>query len=194
MNEAISNLAAELKAAVLGKPRPTDPTENTATIICEFALPEVKKLDGWKDWLAGEVKIAALMHDVNFVLTESYAHQLYQKQLDEHTEHASSGKSLTEISRGRSRDAWIEDVASRNAAAQAAAMQLSATLQPFRRKISAIVVQTLNEHSATLMLAESKLGAAYGLTYEETPTLKKLRSLQNYLAATAAGIVYKLLK
>ena len=35
--------------------------------------------------------------------------------------------------------------------------------------------------------------AAYGFTYEETPTLKKLRSLQNYITHTAPAIVTKLL-
>jgi hypothetical protein len=55
-------------------------------------------------------------------------------------------------------------------------------------------VQTLNEHAAKLMLAESKLGAAYGLQYDESPALKKLRALQNYITHTAPAIVTKLLK
>ena len=44
------------------------------------------------------------------------------------------------------------------------------------------------------MLAESKLGAAFGLSYDESPALKKLRSLQNYITNTAPAIVVKLLK
>jgi len=188
------NILETIENALGKKPAPKDPTENSARIICELALPEIRKLDGLQEYLAGETKCVALMHDVNFVLTEGYAHQLYQKQIASHATHASTGKSLSEIDRGRSRDAWVADVASRKEASEAAAIQLSAKLQPFRRKISDIAVATLNEHCASLMLAESKLGAAYGLTYQESPTLKKLRSLQNYITHTAPAIVTKLLK
>lgn len=188
------NILEKIDQVLTGtKPTPKDPTENSARIICEYALAEIKKLDGLKEYLDGETKCVALMHDVNFVLTEGYAHQLYQAQLEAHSKHASTGKSLSEISRGRSRESWITDVAARKEASEAAAIQLSAKLHPFRRKISDICVATLNEQCASLMLAESRLGAAYGFTYEETPTLKKLRSLQNYITHTAPAIVTKLL-
>jgi hypothetical protein len=127
-------------------------------------------------------------------LTEGYANQLYQKQISAHVEHAGTGKSLSEIERGRSLQHWIDDVAARKTASEAAAVALSGKLQPFRRKISEIAVLTLNQHAAGLILAESKLGAAYGLTYDESPALKKLRALQNYLTHTAPAIVTKLLK
>jgi hypothetical protein len=188
------NILEKIDQVLTGtKPRPKDSTETTATIICEFALPEVKKLAGLQEHLADEKKIVALMHDLNFVLTENYAEQLYQKQIDEHSEHASTGKSLAEIPRGRARESWIADVASRKVAAEAAAVQLSGKLQPFRRKISDIAIATLNEHCASLMLSESRLGAAYRIIYQESPTLTKLRSLQNYLNSTAPAIVTKLL-
>ena len=179
--------------AINGTP-PKFSVENSARIICELALPEIKKLDGLQDYLTGEEKCRALMHDVNFVLTEGYANQLYQKQIDSHVEHANTGKSLSEIERGRDLPSWIADVAARKTASEAAAVQLSGKLQPFRRKISDLCIQTLNEHCAGLMLAESKLGAAYGLTYDESPALKKLRALQNYITHTAPAIVTKLLK
>jgi hypothetical protein len=191
ISEKVENAIASLISGIM--PPPKNSTENSARIICEHALGEIKKLDGLQDYLDGERKCVALMHDLNFTLTESYAETLYLKQIKEHAEHASTGKSLAEIPRGRSREAWIADMASRKIAAETAATQLSAKLQPFRRKISEIAVQTLNERAAQLMLAESRLGAAYGLTYDESPTLKKLRGLQNYLNFTAPTIVTKLL-
>lgn len=166
--------------AINGTP-PKFSTENSARIICELALPEIKKLTGLQEYLEGEAKGAALMHDLNFVLVPGLAMELYRKQFDSHVAHASTGKSLSEIDRGRSLEAWQADVAARKTASEAAAVKLSAELQPFRRKISEIAVATLNEHAANLMLAESKLGAAYGLVYDESPALKKLRALQNYL-------------
>jgi hypothetical protein len=195
MNETISNLAAELKAAITGtRPTPKDPTENSAKIICSLALDEIKKLSGLQDYLDGEEKCVALQHDLNFVLVPGLAERLYQQQFDSHSKLASTGKSLSEIDRGRDRESWVQDVASRKSAAENASLQLSGKLQPFRKRISDICVATLIEQCASLMLAESKLGAAYGLIYTESPALKKLRALQNYIQWSAPAIVTKLLK
>ena len=176
------------------KPKPSDPTENSAKIICSLALNEIQKLSGLQDYLDGEEKCVALQNDLNFVLVPGLADRLYQQQFDSHSKLASTGKSLSEIPRGRDLESWVQDVASRKSAAENASLQLSGKLQPFRRKISEIAVQTLIEQCASLMLAESKLGAAYGLTYTESPQLKKLRSLQNYIQWSAPAIVTKLLK
>ena len=65
------NILEKIDQVLTGtKPTPKDPTENSARIICEYALAEIKKLDGLKEYLDGETKCVALMHDVNFVLTE----------------------------------------------------------------------------------------------------------------------------
>jgi len=50
---------------------------------------------------------------LNYDLTEVAAHTAYQKQLDEHDQLTTNGGDLVGVARGRSRDAWIADFASR---------------------------------------------------------------------------------
>ena len=52
--------------------------------------------------------------------------------------------------------------------------------------------EQLNASCAELMLAESRLGAKFGIIYSESATLKTMRGIQNYITAAGPGIVFNL--
>lgn len=194
MSENIGQkIIGAIDRAITGtKPTPKkSPVENAASFIVELALPKIQKLAGFTKWLADEKQIRHLADDGN-KLGEYCADAKYFEQQREHEAMLAEGKSLSEIPRGRSREGWQSDFAARKSANDSAICKINGSLAPFRKQIAAALVEQLNASCAELMLAESRLGAKFGIIYSESATLKTMRGIQNYITAAGPGIVFNL--
>jgi hypothetical protein len=192
MNETISNLAAELKAAITGrKPTPKNPIEAAALVICELAAPRVKSALGgrYADAKKLYADIKRLQKLLNYDLTEVAACGHYQQQLDEHDQLTTDGGNLATIARGRSRDAWIADFASRKEAAEQATIKAGKKFATLNIEIGDLVLAQLHDEVAELENIEARQAARFGLPYKASPTVAALRSISDYLRITAAVTV-----
>jgi hypothetical protein len=182
------NVLQKIDEALGGTPRPT----SAANVICELALPAVKKLAEFSDWIDNEKRIRALSHERNHKLGELAAFQTFQKQQTEHSDLISAGKTA-EIPRGRSLADWQSDFENRRRAADDALVDLRRKLEPARRKIGEICVEQLHGECASLMISESKLSSKFGIVYAESPTLAALKNLQNVLQTNGHSLVFDIL-
>lgn len=190
MNDVIQKIVQ----AVTGKTTPSDPTQAAAVNICELALPKIKSLDFFSEWLEGEKQVRKLWHEQNFLLTTDEAHKHYESQHAAHADLAVRGESLREMERGRSREAWIADFEARNRASAAASSELSKRLSPMRAIVANQIVDTLNAEVADVMLSEAKIAKKYGIPYHDSPTVQTLRGLHNFISNRGATVILELLK
>ena len=195
MNELISNLAGELKAAVLGAPpqKPKSPIETAADTICELAAPRIKSAMGSR---FGEAKkiyadITRLQKLLNFDLTEANAHVAFQKQQDEHAEIVTSGGDLPGLPRGRSREAWIADFEARKQAAEQAAIKAAKKIQPLKTELGDLILAELRDQIGEIENTEARLAAKFGLPYKSSATVSTLRQLPDYLRNIGTDHVLK---
>jgi hypothetical protein len=174
------------------KPTPQkSPVENAALVICELAAPRVKSAMGgrYADAKKLYADIKRLQKLLNYDLTEVAAHTAYQKQLDEHDQLTTNGGDLVGVARGRSRDAWIADFASRKEAAEQATNKAGKKFATLNIEIGDLVLAQLHDAVADLENIEARQAARFGLPYKASPTVAALRSLSDYLRHTAAATI-----
>ena len=174
------------------KPTPQkSPVENAALVICELAAPRVKSAMGgrYADAKKLYADIKRLQKLLNYDLTEVAAHTAYQKQLDEHDQLTTNGGDLVGVARGRSRDAWIADFASRKEAAEQATNKAGKKFATLNIEIGDLVLAQQHDAVADLENIEARQAARFGLPYKASPTVAALRSLSDYLRHTAAATI-----
>ncbi len=174
------------------KPAPKqNPIEAAALVICNLAGPKVKSALGseWDTAKKCHENQKRFVRLLNFDLTESAGTRAHARQIEEHEKFIAEGGDPVTIERGRSREAWLADIESRRLAVTEASQKNYQIFKPLQAKITAVILEVFLSECADLMLAESKLGAKYGIPYAECPTLKTLRGVQNYLQGSGAGIV-----
>jgi len=185
------NILESIENALAKKPMAKNPAEAAALVICEIAGPKVKSAMG-SDWDAAKKCHEAQKRFVrllNFDLTESAGNRAHARQIEEHQKYISEGGDPVAIERGRSREAWQADIESRRLAVSEASQKNYQIFKPLQAKITAVILEVFLGECSELMLAESKLGAKYNIPYVESPTLRTLRGVQNYLQSSGAGIV-----
>ena len=178
MNEIISNLAGELKAAVLGtKPAPKqNPIEVAAAVVCELAMPRIKSAMGSryaeakKIWTDGR----RIAHLLNFKLTEIAANTAYQNQLDEHDALTTSGGDLVAVTRRPKPEAWHQDFEARRLAATQAAQKIWQKFRPFQIEIGDLLLAELHAQISELENLEAKQASRFGLPYKSSATVAAL--------------------
>lgn len=185
MTETIGQkIIGALDRAINGRPhRPASPIETGSHYIATTALPAIKSQLGgeFSDWLKGRKSLRKLQSDRDG-LSEVAAAQKYDEQINEHAAHAADGHNLTEkVTRGRSREAWIADYASRQAAIDLTIQKLVSRLRPTSEKIIKILIDTLNSETAQAMLDEAKVAKKFGFAYVEGNTVQQMKLLANYL-------------
>lgn len=187
-----TKILGAIDRAINGTPPPKqNPIEVAAGVVCDIAGPKVKS-DLGSEW-----DTAKKCHEnqkryvrlLNFDLTESAGTRAHARQIEEHEKFVAAGGDPVTIQRGRSREAWLADIESRRLAVTEASQKNYQIFKPIQAKITAIILEVFLSECAAFMLAESKLGAKYGIPYVESPTLKTLRGVQNYLQGSGAGIV-----
>ena len=93
------------------------------------------------------------------------------------------------VARGRSRDAWIADFASRKEAAEQATNKAGKKFATLNIEIGDLVLAQLHDAVADLENIEARQAARFGLPYKASPTVAALRSLSDYLRHTAAATI-----
>ena len=173
------------------KPTPKNPIEAAALVICSLAAPRVKSAMGGRFADAKKLyaDIKRLQKLLNFDLTEMAAYRAYQAQIDEHDQLTTNGGDLAAIPRGRSRDAWIADFASRKEAAEQATIKAGKKFATLNIEIGDLVLAQLHDEVAELENIEARQAARFGLPYKASPTVAALRSISDYLRITAAVTV-----
>jgi len=171
--------------------KPIDPALAASNVICELALPRVQKLTEFATAkkLYAEVKRQAKVADND--LTEVAAHIAYDKQTAEHQRELAEG-DLAGHPRGRSRDAWISDFASRREAAYLAIAKQGAKLKALQIVITDEILATLHDEIAELENLEARQAARFGLPYAASPTVASLRGLSDYLRNRGAVTLFNL--
>jgi hypothetical protein len=180
MNDFGTKILGAIDRAIGGTPKPTDPNPS-ATVICEIALPRVKSTLGEKFTRAKKLfaEIRRLQKVVN-ELTDVAAAQAFDKQFADHQREAAEG-DLSGVTRGRSRQAWLDDYSARRDAANEAMRQRGGELAPLQIEIADVILATLHDEIAELENVEARQAARFGITYAASPTVNKLRSLADYL-------------
>ena len=190
-----NKILGAIDRAINGTPPPRkDWALEAATTICTAALPRVKSALGADDWAIAQKCYANQKRFVrmNSDLGENAATRAHARQLAEQQKLISEGGDPGGIARGRSLESWKSDFESRRLALTAEIQKNYAVFKPFQSRIIAVVLETFLSECASLMLEESKLASKFSIPYQESPSLKILRSLDSYIRNRSDVIILEM--
>lgn len=191
----MANIIEKIAEAIAPRPKFRTGTESGSFYIAQKSIPAIKdKLgDDFETWLQIRRSIIKCNADKsNF--SEWKARQKHDEQVREHSKLAADGHDLSEkVSRGRGREGWAQDFASRRESLDRTIAALAAKNDPLEKKIVEVLLATLHEEIAAATIAEGKLAVKFGFQYAEGDVVRQMRGLDNYLTNRGAILVFDII-